>query len=154
METSPPLYHWIDRFDTMRANRRYGVVNDLASGMFGFALLLLLTVLPVPEALGNISKFLDWATLLLLAVVVYYFILSLPLALALLPVVLGIASLAALAAGRLDFVPALGAALLFIAACLDLVCQKQVSLRSFVEFAQLSMLLPLWRFHHAVQRKP
>ena len=153
MSPAPPLYHWKDRFDAMRANRRYGVANDVASGLFCFGLLLLLSVLPVPGALGGISKFLDWATLLLLAVVVYYFILSMPLALALLPIVLGIASLAVFAAGKLDIVPALGSACLFVAALLDLTCQKRVSLRGFVEFAQLSMLLPLWRFHHAVQRK-
>lgn len=153
MSHSPPLYHWIDRFDAMRAKRRYGVVNDLSAIAFMLGILLLLAALPVPAVLARMSSLLDWATLLLLACVVYYFILSLPLALALLPVVTALAAVTALAGLQPGALPAVGSALVFAALCIDLVCQHRPTLRGFVEFAQLSMLLPLWRFHHAVQRK-
>lgn len=51
----------------------------------------LLWSLPVPQEFREISPALNWGTALLLATVVYYFILSMPLAFGMLPFVVGIA---------------------------------------------------------------
>ena len=51
----------------------------------------LLWAVPVPDEFIEISPVLNWGTAFLLATVVYYFIISLPLAIGLLPFVLGIA---------------------------------------------------------------
>ena len=54
----------------------------------------LLSSLPVPEAFFNISPFLNWGTAFLMAAVVYYFIISVSLAIGMLPFMLGVAALA------------------------------------------------------------
>ncbi len=54
----------------------------------------LLWSLPVPEAFNKISPFLNWGTAFLMAAVVYYFIISVSLALGMLPFLLGVAALA------------------------------------------------------------
>lgn len=152
--TTPPLYHWIDRFDAMRAERRFGWLNDVAALCFVLGMLMLLAALPVPPPLTQMSGLLDWAMLMLLAVVVYYFILSLPLALALLPVVTVLAAITMLGEQLPASRSLVGTTLLVVALILDWICQRSTSLRGLVEFSQLCMLQPLWRFHHAVQRKP
>jgi len=53
----------------------------------------LLWSLPVPDAFFNISPFLNWGTAFLMAAVVYYFIISISLAIGMLPFLFGIAVL-------------------------------------------------------------
>lgn len=53
----------------------------------------LLWSVPVPEAFINISPFLNWGTAFLMAAVVYYFIISVSLAIGMLPFLLGVAAL-------------------------------------------------------------
>ena len=53
----------------------------------------LLWSLPVPDAFFNISPFLNWGTAFLMAAVVYYFIISMSLAIGMLPFMFGIAAL-------------------------------------------------------------
>ena len=53
----------------------------------------LLSSVPVPEAFLNISPFLNWGTAFLMATVVYYFIISISLAIGMLPFMLGVAAL-------------------------------------------------------------
>jgi uncharacterized membrane protein YGL010W len=48
--------------------------------------------LPVPEAFARISPVLNWGSVFLVAAVVYYFIISIPLAIGMLPFVAGIAA--------------------------------------------------------------
>lgn len=54
----------------------------------------LLSSLPVPEAFFKISPFLNWGTAFLMAAVVYYFIISVSLAIGMLPFMVGVAALA------------------------------------------------------------
>ena len=134
MESSPQtaLGHWIDRYDALFAARRLPWLHALATVLLALGVLTALWALPVPDALRRISVLLNWSTLLLIALIVYYFILSLPLALALVPI---------------------AAALITMALCLDLAGMRRKSARSLAEFVQLAMLAPLWLFHHAVQRR-
>ncbi|MFQ6003868.1 MAG: hypothetical protein ACE5OQ_00050 [Woeseia sp.] len=48
---------------------------------------------PIPEAFGNISPFLNWGTAFLMATVVYYFVISVSLAIGMLPFLLGVAAI-------------------------------------------------------------
>lgn len=54
----------------------------------------LLSSLPVPQAFFNISPFLNWGTAFLMSAVVYYFILSVSLAIGMLPFLFAVAALA------------------------------------------------------------
>ena len=50
----------------------------------------LLWWLPVPEELYRISPVINWGTLFLMAATVYYFIISVPLAIGMLPFIIGV----------------------------------------------------------------
>ncbi len=54
----------------------------------------LLWSMPVPEAFFNISPFLNWGSAFLMSAVVYYFIISVSLAIGMLPFMFGVAALA------------------------------------------------------------
>ena len=153
-QNNPPLHHWIDRYDHLISERRYLWLHAIASCFMIVGTLALFWALPVPEALTRLSPLLNWSTALLLALIVYYFILSLPLALALLPVIamlaVGVGGLSTLT----SHLPLVSAALLVMAISLDLASMRNKTFGSLVEFLQLAMLAPFWLFHHAVQRKP
>ncbi len=53
----------------------------------------LLWSLPVPDAFYDISPLVNWGSLFLMAATVYYFIISVPLAIGMLPFVLGVGSI-------------------------------------------------------------
>ena len=147
------LHHWIDRVDALRAMRRYGALNVVASLGFVLGILIVLAGLPVPAQLSSLSGLLDWSMLLLLVLVVYHFVMSVPLALALLPIVIALAAVPWWLRQLPISLPLVGTALLAMGICLDLACQRERSWRALVEFMQLAMLAPLWQFHHAVQRR-
>lgn len=49
-------------------------------------------LLPVPDAFLDISPLFNWGTAFLMAAVVYYFVISVPLAIGMLPFILGVAA--------------------------------------------------------------
>lgn len=155
MENTPQtaLGHWIDRYDALFAARRLPWLHAVATVLLALGVLATLWALPVPDALRRISVLLNWATLLLIALIVYYFILSLPLALALAPIVVVFGVAVGALAQATNQLPIIGAALIVMALCLDLAGMRAKSLRSLAEFVQLAMLSPMWLFHHAVQRR-
>lgn len=52
--------------------------------------------LPVPQGFGDISPLLNWGTAFLMVTLVYYFIISLPLAIGMLPYMIAVAALGVL----------------------------------------------------------
>ena len=148
-----PLGHWIDRYDAMYVGRRHPAVHATAASLMIMGVLSGLWLIPVPDALREISALLNWSTALLLALVVYYFILSLPLALALLPVVIMLALATGMLAAATDHLALISAAMIVMSVCLDLASMRRKSLAGLIDFIQLVMLGPIWLFHHAVQRR-
>ena len=155
MESSPQtaLGHWIDRYDALFAARRLPWLHAIATVLLALGVLTALWALPVPDALRRISLLLNWSTLLLIALVVYYFILSLPLALALLlPVTLAAVGVGVLAEAT-EHLALIGLATAAMAVCLDLAGMREKRATNLGEFIQLTPLSPLWLIHHAVQRR-
>ncbi len=81
----------------------YGETHDDVdnAGLYWLAVPLLvvgtvgmLWSLPVPQAFVNISPFLNWGSAFLMSTVVYYFIISVSLAIGMLPFLFGVAALA------------------------------------------------------------
>jgi uncharacterized membrane protein YGL010W len=89
---------WLDRYSRHHRHRLNRVLHAVAVPLAVLGLTGLLWALPVPAAFTEISPALNWGTAFLLAAVVYYFILSIPLAIGLLPFVLAITGVL----GRLD----------------------------------------------------
>ncbi|MEM8547292.1 MAG: hypothetical protein AAGF46_03925 [Pseudomonadota bacterium] len=153
MTTDPraALRYWIARYDTLYAERRWAPLHDIAASLFVLGVLAVLKGVPVPDALARLSPLLDWSTLLLLVLVVYQCILSLPLALATLPVAILMAVATAWLASRPLATSLVGVHLLIMGLCLDVVAMRQKRIGSLIEFVQLAALAPLWRMHHSVQ---
>jgi uncharacterized membrane protein YGL010W len=66
----------------------WAAVPMVVVGMVG-----LLWLIPVPEEFEAISPLVNWGSLFLMAAAVYYFIISVPLAIGMLPFILGVAYL-------------------------------------------------------------
>ena len=83
---------WLDDFGRHQRAVDRVVVYWLSVTVLILGTVGLLWTLPVPEAFREISPALNWGTAFLLSAVVYYFIISLPLAFGMLPFVMLIAA--------------------------------------------------------------
>lgn len=81
---------WLMRYD--REHRGLPPAFYVAAIGVVFGTVGLLWSLPVPEEFYRISPFLNWGSTFLMATAVYYFIISLSLAIGLLPFVVGLAA--------------------------------------------------------------
>ena len=105
----------------------------------------LLWSLPIPEEFFEISPLLNWGSAFLMATAVYYFIISIPLAIGLLPFVLGFAWLQ-LWLEQSDYSPIHVCAGLLAAGVIGLWLghHRQRSIRAVLQDLQLIMIGPAW----------
>ncbi len=85
--------HWLDRYAENQRDIRFRPAYWLAALLLVLGVVGLLWALPVPRELTAISPVLNWGSVFLMAALVYYFIISLPLAIGMLPVIIGIMAL-------------------------------------------------------------
>ena len=83
---------WLQRFETSYRELTSPAAYWTAAPMVVLGLVALLWSLPVPDEFEAISPLLNWATAFLMAAVIYYFIISVSLAIGLLPLVVAIAA--------------------------------------------------------------
>ncbi|MDZ7644276.1 MAG: hypothetical protein U5K76_08775 [Woeseiaceae bacterium] len=136
---------WLDRFRQQHARVRLRVaywpgIAALLLGVVG-----LLWALPVPAELQAISPLVNWGSVFLMAAVIYYFIISVPLAIGMLPVVLGITAAETWLALQDGWLRP-GAALLTMAGVAGLYLGHRANggLRAVFRDIQLLMIAPLW----------
>lgn len=101
--------------------------------------------LPVPEEFARISPVLNWGTTFLMAAIVYYFIISVSLAIGMLPIVFGIGSLAIwLERSPYDGGPV--SAALFVLSILGLSAGRRTDggLKAVFGDIQMMMIAPVW----------
>ena len=84
---------WLQRYEDTHQNLRNPVVYWAAVPMIVVGTVGILWDLPVPPEFIEISPLLNWGSAFLMATAIYYFIISLALAIGMLPFLLGIASL-------------------------------------------------------------
>lgn len=89
----PETETWLAEYGQRTRPVRFKVLYWLAVVAVIPATVGMLWSLPVPEEFGRISPVLNWGSAFLMAAVVYYFIISMPLAIGMLPLILGIAFL-------------------------------------------------------------
>lgn len=148
----PETDRWLEEF-----GRRHRHVDLKAVYWLALAALIpgavgLLWSLPVPAEFREISPALNWGSALLLATVVYYFILSLPLAIALVPLIVLIAGFHF----WLQYSPysaQIASVGLSAAGLLGLVASRfrRGGIRQFAADVQLMMIAPAWlmsRLYH------
>lgn len=81
---------WLSRYERNHRDIRLPAVYWLGAPLLVLGFVGLLWALPVPEEFVRISPLLNWGSLFLMAALIYYFIISVPLALGMLPVIVGI----------------------------------------------------------------
>ena len=85
--------NWLDRYEHSHSDLRNPVVYWAAIPMVVLGTVGLLWSLPVPVQFVEISPLLNWGSAFLMATAIYYFIISLSLAIGMLPFLLGLAAI-------------------------------------------------------------
>jgi len=84
-----PAEHWLAVYDADHSHAANRMLHHICAPIFLIALLGLLWCLPMPAALAANLASINWATLFAMATVVYYFVMSITLALGSLPFLVG-----------------------------------------------------------------
>lgn len=143
--------HWLAVYDDLSADRHRLWLHTVAVVLLELGVVALLWATPVPAAFREISPALNWGSAFLLAAVVYYFILSIPVALSLLPAVFALAAAVAWLdrlGGELWLV---GTALVTMAVLLDLASARTKRPGAIGAFLQLVMIAPVWWYYRFLQ---
>jgi len=89
----PDADDWLTEYGETHADIRFAPIYWIAVLTLVVGAVGILWALPVPAAFVRISPVLNWGSCFLMAAVVYYFIISMPLAIGMLPFIIGIAAL-------------------------------------------------------------
>lgn len=141
----PDTDHWLERYESNHRDLSYPWVYWAAVPMVVLGAVGLLWQLPIPEQFYEISPLLNWGSVFLMVTAVYYFIISLSLAIGLLPFVLGVAFFQ-LWLGDSEFSPLRVATGLFTAGLIGLWLghRNKDTFRATLEDLQTIMLGPAW----------
>ena len=109
--------------------------------------------LPVPEAFTTISPFLNWGSAFLMASVIYYFIISLPLGFGMVPFIWGLGAMQAWLSGHAIPLQYASAILVGVGVTgLSLGHYSSGGLRAVSRDVQLLMIAPLWLLSNIYRR--
>ena len=136
---------WLSHFEDTHRDLRNPVVYWAAVPVVVVGTVGLLWSLPVPDEFFEISPLLNWGTAFLMAAAVYYFIISVSLAIGMLPFVIGVAGIQMwlTASGYPLFRLSLG---LLVAGIIGLWFghRNQNGLRAVLDDLQFMMIGPAW----------
>lgn len=137
--------NWLDRYEANHQDLRNPVVYWAAVPMVVLGTVGLFWALPVPPEFFDISPLLNWGSAFLMATAIYYFIISLSLAIGMLPFLLGLAA-CQLWLTQSQY-PPLGVSVgLLVAGAVGLWLGRRGpgSIRSVLQDFQLMMIGPVW----------
>ena len=137
--------NWLERYEANHQALRNPVVYWAAVPMVVIGTVGLLWTLPTPAEFFEISPLLNWGSAFLMATAIYYFIISLSLAIGMLPFLLGLAALQLWLAQ--SPYPPLGVSTgLLVAGAVGLWLGRRGpgSLRAVLQDFQLMMIGPAW----------
>lgn len=134
---------WLTRYEQSHLSLGNPIVYWVAVPMVVVGMTGLFWVMPVPIQFQEISPLLNWGSAFLMVTAVYYFIISLSLAIGLLPFLLGLAAIHMWLAN--SGYPASGvSAGLLVAGAVGLLLGRRGSVLQAVQDMQLMMLGPAW----------
>ena len=90
----PETDKWLSDYGSSHGDLCLPVLYWIAVWVLVVGVVSLLWSLPIPEEFAAISPVLNWGSTFLMVAVIYYFIISIPLAIGMLPLVLCVAALA------------------------------------------------------------
>lgn len=137
------IENWLTRYEQNHQLLSKPVAHWIAVPMFVVGISGLLWALPVPTEFQEISPLLNWGSTFLMVTAIYYFIISLSLAIGLLPWLLGLASIQLwLTNSGLPAIPLSTG--LVVAGVSGLILGRSGSLRFVAQDLQLIMIGPAW----------
>jgi len=135
--------NWLARYEQTHQGLHSPVVYWAAVPMVVVGMSGLLWALPVPGEFLRISPLLNWGSAFLMVTAVYYFIISLSLAIGLLPFLLGLASIQMWITG--SGLPAIAISVgLLVAGTVGLALGRRGAPRAVLQDLQLMMIGPAW----------
>jgi uncharacterized membrane protein YGL010W len=137
--------NWLERYEKNHSNVSNPLVYWAAVPMVVVGTVGLLWHLPIPEEFRQISPLLNWGSAFLMAAAIYYFIISLSLAIGMLPFLIGLASLHQWLAS--SQYPAVGVSTaLLVAGFVGLLLGRRDAggFRAALQDLQLMMIGPAW----------
>ena len=144
---------WLRNYGENHRNVAHPAVYWLAVAALVLATVGMLWSLPVPDEFMKISPALNWGSAFLMVSVVYYFIISVSLAIGMLPVVFGISSLAVWLE-RSPFEAALVSLILFSLSIAGLFLGRRADGGAMAVFEdiQMMMIAPVWLMSRLYKR--
>ena len=135
--------NWLTRYEESHTGLPSPVVYWAAVPMLIIGLSGFMWALPVPLEFQKISPLLNWGSAFLMVTAIYYFIISLSLAIGLLPFLLGLAAIQMWLAH--SAYPALALSLgLLVAGIVGLALGRRAGIRQLLQDLQLIMIGPAW----------
>lgn len=138
-------HSWLDRYESNHQNLTWPWIYWASVPMVVLGTVGLLWAVPAPAEFYEISPLLNWGSAFLMVTAIYYFIISLPLAIGLLPFLLGVA-FAEMWLQQSGFVPLRVSGGLFVAGLIGLWLghRNESGMRAMVEDLQTIMIGPAW----------
>lgn len=134
---------WLARYEQTHLNLLRPIVYWAGVSMVVVGTTGLLWTLPIPNEFHDISPLLSWGSAFLMVTAIYYFIISLSLAIGLLPFLLGLASVQVWLANSPYPADAVSTGLL-LAGIVGLALGRAESARAVLQDLQLMMIGPAW----------
>ena len=136
---------WLREYGERHADIRCGGVYWVAVLTLVIGTVGMFWSLPVPAEFTRISPILNWGSSFLMASVVYYFIISMPLAIGMLPFIFGVAAIQIWLSGSPYSLIRVSSALFALSlAGLWLGQRRTGGLRGVMHDVQLMMIAPVW----------
>ena len=138
-------HKWLERYERTHSDLAYPLVYWAAVPMVVLGTTGLLWLLPIPDEFFDISPLLNWGSAFLMAATVYYFIISVSLAIGMLPFVVGVASFQ-LWLGDSEYSPLRVTTSLLVAGIIGLWLGhlRRGGIRAVIRDLQLMMIGPAW----------
>ena len=136
---------WLTDYGETHRDIQYAAVYWMSVPVLVVGMVGLLWSLPVPQEFLAISPVLNWGTAFLLATVVYYFIISMPLAIGMLPFLAGVIA-CQVWLEHSDYSAQQAAAGLTLASMVGLYLGRHAArgFKAVLEDVQLLMIGPIW----------
>lgn len=141
----PETDRWLREYGERHTHVRFGGIYWVAVLTLVIGTVGMLWSLPVPAEFTRISPILNWGSSFLMAAVVYYFIISMPLAIGMLPFIFGVAAIQIwLSDSHYSLVRVSSALFAFSLFGLWLGQRGNGGLRAVMHDIQLMMIAPAW----------
>jgi hypothetical protein len=141
----PETDRWLTEYGRRHDDIRFGGIYWVAVITLVIGTVGMLWSLPVPAEFTRISPVLNWGSSFLMASIIYYFIISMPLAIGMVPFVLGVAALLVwLSASPWSLMRVSSLLFAFSLAGLWLGHRHNGGLRAVMHDIQLMMIAPVW----------